>query len=66
MGIIKINNKIYGGSSTTASSILYNGVASGLEASTVQAAIDTLSNNLTNVNNESNKLYSYKRYESVL
>ena len=44
MGVIKINGKIYGGSSLSASNIMYNGVTSGLEASTVQAAIDGLFN----------------------
>lgn len=56
MGIIKINNKIYGGSSVTASNILYNGVTSGLEASTVQAAIDKVSEKIEDTKSEVEEL----------
>ena len=56
MGIIKINNKIYGGSSATASNILYNGVTSGLEASTVQAAIDKVSEKIEDTKSEVEEL----------
>ena len=42
MGLIKINGKIYGGASATASDIIYNNEHSSLKTTTVQKAIDDL------------------------
>ena len=49
MGIIKINGKLYGGGSVSASAVSYNGGVSGLEAHNVQTAIDSLVRNINDL-----------------
>ena len=46
MGIIKLNGKIYGGASMSASAIIYDNNSSTLTATTVQTAIDSLDSTL--------------------
>lgn len=51
MGIIKINGKLFGGSSVTAKEITYDTAVSGLESSTVQGAIDSIALSINDLAN---------------
>ena len=51
MGVIKINGKLFGGSSVTAKEITYDTAVSGLESSTVQGAIDSIALSINDLAN---------------